>query len=109
VTAREGPGLRERLAAFLGDVYWSDLRAHAARDALIVVAPGLDLLDAGVAVASDDAGRVDAWIHDGLLAKPTAEDLARWPAEPLAVFESLVVAPFVLVRPRRRRPRGQAN
>jgi hypothetical protein len=96
--------VRERLAAFLGEVYWSDLSAHAARDALIVVADDLDMLDVGEAIASDDTARVEAWIRSRSLAKPSAGDLARWPAEPLAVFESLVVAPFVLVRPRRRRP-----
>jgi hypothetical protein len=96
--------MRERLAAFHGDVYWSDLRAHAARDALIVVAEGLDLLEVGAALAADDAPRVDAWIRSRAIGKPTAEDLARWPAEPLAMFESLVVAPFVLIRPHRRHP-----
>ena len=104
---REGkgePGVRERLAAYLGDVYWSDLCAHASRDALIVVAASLDLLDVGVALASDDTATVGAWIDAGLLAKPTALDLARWPAEPLAVFASLVVAPYVLIRPRRPSP-----
>jgi len=101
--------MRERLAAFLGDVYWSDLQAHAARDALIVVAEGLDLLEVGAAIASDDAPRVDAWIGSRALSKPTAADLARWPAETLAVFESLVVAPFVLIRPRRPRPPAAAS
>jgi hypothetical protein len=101
--------MRERLAAFLGDVYWSDLRAHAARDALIVVAEDLDMLDVGVAVATDDAARVEGWIQSRGISKPSAADLARWPAEPLAVFESLVVAPFVLIRPRRRQPVAKGN
>jgi hypothetical protein len=101
--------MRERLAAFLGDVYWTDLRAHAARDALIVVADDLDLLDAGVAIASNDTEAVAGWIEDKRLTKPTAADLARWPAEPLATFESLVVAPFVLIRPRRARAAQALN
>jgi hypothetical protein len=101
--------MREQLAAFLGDVYWTDLRAHAARDALIVVADDLDILDAGVAIASDDSGTVAAWIEAKLLWKPTADDLARWPAEPLPTFESLVVAPYVLIRPRRGRAIQRSN
>ncbi len=101
--------MREHLAAILGDVYWSDLRAHAARDALIVVAAQLDLLDVGVAVATDDAPRVQRWIEAQLLTKPSAAELARWPAEPLATFESLVVAPYVLIRPRRRGPEAPIN
>jgi hypothetical protein len=103
------PPMRERLAAILGDVYWSDLRAHAARDALIVVADELDLLDVGVAVATDDAPRVERWIQARQLTKPTAAELSRWPAEPLAMFESLVVAPYVLIRPRRRRESAPVN
>jgi hypothetical protein len=92
--------MRDQLAALVGDVFWSDLRAHAARDALIVVAEDLDLADAGAAVAADEAARVQGWIQGRLLRKPTAEELARWPADPATVFESLVVAPYVLIRPR---------
>ncbi len=101
--------MRERLAANMGDVFWSDLRAHAARDALIVVADDLDMIEVGVAVASDDAGRVGAWIEARKLHKPSAEDLARWPKDPAALFESLVVAPFVLIRPRRKRSPPPTN
>jgi len=101
--------MRERLAAFLGEVFWSDLSAHAARDALIMVAEGLDLLDVGVAVATDDAARVGRWIEDQRLKKPSQDDLARFRAEPLARFESLIVQPFVLIRPRRRGPEAAAN
>lgn len=93
--------MREKLSAQVGDVYWSDLRAHAARDALIVVGPGLDLTVVGEALAHDDAARVTAWIEAGRVRKPSAEDLATWSAETGAVFESLVIAPFVLVRLRR--------
>lgn len=101
--------MRERLAAFLGDVFWSDLSAHAARDALIVVADGLDLLDVGVALANDDKDRVARWIEERALTKPSTADLARFRADPAAVFESLIVQPFVLVRPRRRGPQPAAN
>lgn len=94
--------MRERLEASLGDVFWSDLRAHAARDAIIVIAPGLDIIDVGVAVATDDSARVKRWIDAAQITKPTAADLALWAADPGAVFESLVVQPFVLVRPRRK-------
>jgi hypothetical protein len=92
--------MREKLAATMGEVFWSDLRAHAARDALVVVDDGLDLLDVGEALATDDARRVGAWIEEGKIKKPSAEELARWPGDEGARFESLIVAPFVLIRPR---------
>ena len=78
--------MRDRLAATLGDVFWSDLRAHVARDALIVVADHLDILAVGVAVASDDTARIQAWIQSRALRKPSAVDLARWPADPAATL-----------------------
>lgn len=90
--------MRDKLAETLGDVFWTDLRAHAARDALIIVADELDLLDAGVAIATDDVATVEAWIRAGKLSKPTAEDLTRWQLEGAARFRSLIVQPFVLIR-----------
>jgi hypothetical protein len=90
--------MRERLTETLGDVLWSDLRPHVARDVVIIVDEGLDLVDVGFAVASNEAAAVNAWIQAGKLTKPTAEDLARWPIEPAARFRCLIVAPFVLIR-----------
>ena len=43
-------------------------------------------------------------LRQRLVTKPSAADLARWSADPAALFESLIVQPFVLVRPRRRGP-----
>jgi len=90
--------MRERLAETLGEVFWSDLRAHAARDAVILVADDLDLIDVGVALGSNDVAAVDGWIRAGKLTKPTAEDLERWPLDVGMRFLSVVVAPYVLVR-----------
>ncbi|AGP35103.1 DUF2288 domain-containing protein [Sorangium cellulosum] len=90
--------MREQLAKTLGEVFWTDLRAHAVRDGVILVAADLDLLDVGEAIAANDAAKVQAWIAAGKLTKPTAEDLARWPLQLDLRFLSLVVAPFVLVR-----------
>ena len=89
--------LRERLAERMGEVRWSDLRAHAARDAIILVARDLDLLDVGVAVATDEKERVAAWIEAGRLRKPSAADLGAWERDGDARFVSVVVQPFVLV------------
>jgi hypothetical protein len=89
--------VREELERKVGDVFFSDLRAHIARDAVIVVADVLELAVAGEAIATDDVPRVTEWIRTGHLTKPTAEELARWPDLPTARFASLVVAPFVLV------------
>lgn len=100
--------MREKLLSTLGVVLWSDLRAHAQRDALIVVSGSLDLVDAGVALAKNDAALVEQWISAGLLSKPAASDLERWSIDPAARFDALIVAPFVLVRPRVR-PASESN
>ncbi len=90
--------MRNRLAETLGEVIWSDLQAHAARDSVIIVAEELDLLDVGEALAANDVSNVSAWISAGKLTKPSAADLARWPLEPRTRFTSVIVAPFVLIR-----------
>ncbi|MRG93307.1 DUF2288 domain-containing protein [Polyangium spumosum] len=90
--------MRERIAETLGDVHWSDLRAHLARDAVIIVDDALDLLDVGVALAKNDVASVDAWIRAGKLQKPTTEDLTRWSLDTSARFLSAIVQPFVLIR-----------
>ncbi|HSO00114.1 MAG TPA: DUF2288 domain-containing protein [Candidatus Nanopelagicales bacterium] len=90
--------MQDQLTETMGEVLWSDLSAHAARDAIILVADDLDLLEVGVAFAENDVQAVDAWIGEGKIAKPTAEDLVRWPLQEGMRFISLIVSPFVLVR-----------
>lgn len=90
--------MRDELEASLGPSHFSDLRAHVARDAVIVVDPSLDLLDVGEAIARDEAARVGAWVEQGLVKKPDLALLDRWSRLEGAAFTSLVVQPFVLVR-----------
>ena len=87
---------QEELEASLGDVYWSDLSAHAMRDAVILVEGGLDLREAALALSNNDRVRVEAWGGSGALRKPSAEELARWNGAPDTPFRSVIVAPFVL-------------
>ena len=93
--------LREKLELALGEVRFEDRRAHAARDAVVVVADHLDLVEVGFAVAIDDVDRVGAWIGAGSMRKPTPGEMDGWAADPEARFLSVIVAPFVLVRPGR--------
>ncbi|MFO0680031.1 MAG: DUF2288 family protein [Polyangiaceae bacterium] len=89
---------REALEASLGPVHFSDLRTHVTRGVVIVVANELDLLDVGLAVAEDAKETVEAWISTGALRKPGLADLERWSKVEGAGWNSLVVAPFVLVQ-----------
>jgi len=90
--------MRDRIAESLGDVHFSDLRAHVARDAVIIVDDALDLLDVGVALAENDVSKVDAWIRSGKLTKPSADDLTRWSLDVNLRFRAAIVQPFVLIR-----------
>ncbi|EYF00154.1 DUF2288 family protein [Chondromyces apiculatus] len=90
--------MREQIERTLGEVLWSDLRAHVARDAVIVVGEEIDLLDAGEALARNVVAVVEPWIAAGKVAKPTADELLRWSQAEGLHFQAVVVAPFVLVR-----------
>ncbi|HMY21426.1 MAG TPA: DUF2288 family protein, partial [Polyangium sp.] len=57
----------------------------------------LDLVDVGVALATNDTKSVEAWIQSGKLLKPSAEDLSRWSVATNLTFMSVVVQPFVLI------------
>jgi len=89
--------MRDTLAASMGPIEFSDLRAHLTRDAVIIVDRSLDLLDVGEAVARDDKTRVAAWIEAGLIGKPSLETIERWSKTKGLAWVSLVVQPFVLL------------
>lgn len=89
--------MRKQLAETMGRVFFSDLRAHVARGIVVVVDGSLDLLDVAEALATNDTALVDTWIGKNLLTKPSLEQLDRWSRIPDARWDSLVVAPFVLI------------
>jgi hypothetical protein len=90
--------LREQLTEALDEASWEWLIPHAKRDVVVVVTEGLELLDVGVAIASDDTLSVQHWISEQLLHKPFPEQLASWNGEPAKKFQALIVQPYVLVK-----------
>lgn len=95
--------MREQLLASMGPIELSDLRAHLARDGVIVVDASLDLLVVAEAIARDDKGQVGAWISKGLVGKPSLETIERWSNAPAPILIAVVVQPYVLVREEPRR------
>jgi hypothetical protein len=89
---------RKDLERDAGPVCGSDLRAHLDRDAVLVVAPSLGLIDCALAVAADDAKAVGRWLKDGALRRPTDDERAEWPADESRRWIAVVVRPFVLVQ-----------
>lgn len=89
--------IRQKLAESLGPVGYGDISAHLGRDAVFVVAPSLELVDCGVAVAMDEVETVRLWIESGALRKPSRDERAHWAAQG-GTFVAVVVQPFVLVQ-----------
>ena len=90
--------LRAELAETLDEAEWEWLMPHAKRDAIVIVAPELNLLDVGVAIASVDKASVESWINQQQLSKPSPEQLSDWGNEPTRRFKALIVQPYVLVQ-----------
>jgi len=90
--------LRAELAENLDEAEWEWLIPHVRRDAVVIVANQLDLLEVGVAIASDDVTIVQNWISEALIAKPSATQLSDWNGDRTKRFNTLIVQPYVLVQ-----------
>jgi hypothetical protein len=90
--------LKQELEAMIGPAEWHNLLPHAARDSLVVVNPGLDLAEVGVAVATDNVSSVQRWISEALITKPTVEQLEGWERDRRHQFQALIVQPYVLIQ-----------
>ncbi len=89
--------IKVQLTQELADIEWNSLIPHAQRDALIVVSESLNLIEVGVAIAADDVISIQDWISQGLIHKPSSEELSSWNADPNKKFSTLIVQPFVIV------------
>lgn len=89
---------REELALAIDEASWDLLRAHLERGGLIVAARDLDLVEAAQKIAEDDAATVGAWIREGRLTKPSAEQVAVWDVDRARLFNMLIVSPYVLMQ-----------
>ncbi|MBD2385426.1 DUF2288 domain-containing protein [Cylindrospermum sp. FACHB-282] len=90
--------LRAELTENLDEAEWEWLIPHVQRDAVILVALELDLLDVGVAIASDNIPSVQQWIEQQLISKPTVDQVGEWNCNRTKRFTTLIVQPYVLVK-----------
>jgi hypothetical protein len=90
--------LREQLAEILDEAELEWLKPHIQKDVVILVVPDLDLLDVGVAIASDNTQSIQHWIGEQLLVKPSPEILNRWNANPHQKFQAIIIQPYILVK-----------
>lgn len=90
--------LRTQLQENLDEAEWEWLKPHVARDVVVVVDPRLDLVDVGVAIATDRVSSVEHWISEQLISKPTSTQLTDWNTDQTKRFTALIVQPYVLVQ-----------
>jgi hypothetical protein len=89
--------LRAKLNLETARIAWAELQRPFARGVVIKVAPGMDLVDAAVQVAGNNAAIVQEWLADGRIARAHAGDAADWQARQ-PIFWAVVVAPWVLIQ-----------
>jgi hypothetical protein len=90
--------LKAELAQSLDEAEWEWLIPHVQRDVVVVVGMELDLLDVGVAIASDATSLVAEWIDGELLTKPSLAQLGEWNSNRSKRFNTLIVQPYVLIQ-----------
>ncbi|MEH2056692.1 MAG: DUF2288 domain-containing protein [Nostoc sp.] len=90
--------LRAELTEILDEAEWEWLIPHVQRDAVVLVAPELNLVDVGVAIASDRIPSVEQWINEQLITKPTTVQIGEWNGNRDKRFHTLIVQPYVLVQ-----------
>jgi hypothetical protein len=90
--------LRAELTEILDEAEWEWLIPHVQRDAVILVALELNLVDVGVAIASDNIPSVEQWIDQQLIVKPTIVQVGEWNGNRTKRFNTLIVQPYVLAQ-----------
>ncbi|KAM3100876.1 DUF2288 domain-containing protein [Phormidesmis sp. 146-12] len=90
--------LKAELTDSIDQAEWEWLMPHAERDAVIIVAAGLALVDVGVAIVNDNTSSVQHWIAEGLLYKPSPQQKADWNLNQTKRFTALIVQPYVLIQ-----------
>jgi hypothetical protein len=91
---------KEELALAVDEAEWSWLRAHLQRGGLVLVDDSIDLAEAGLKVACDDADTIQRWVNSGMMGKPAQSQIQHWDEEKQKKFSMLIVSPYVLIQER---------
>jgi hypothetical protein len=91
--------LRAQLRSAIDEADFAALAPHMHREALLLVAPTLGLLDCAMAIASNRTQVIAYWLNHDLIRKPTAAELTTWLTLALATrFRFIIVQPFVVAQ-----------
>ena len=77
---------------------WTMLEGHHGRDVVVVVSAKLNLARVGEAMANDNSAKMKEWMRDGLVMKPTDDQVETWKSEPQKKFLMNIVDPFVVIQ-----------
>ena len=89
--------LRAKINQETAKIAWKELQRFLAQGRVILVNPGLDLVEVAAMTANDRSEELAAWMSDGQIGK-VSDDLARSWVESDAVLWTVVVKPWVLVQ-----------
>ena len=90
--------LRNKLSAEVAVADGTLLLPHHRRGALLLLQPGLDLVELAVAVAEDDHTRIQTLVAESKLRAPTLAEMADFCVDPRVRFNFVIVQPFVLAQ-----------
>ena len=90
--------LRVRIIAETAKIPWMELLRFFAQGIVLMVKPGLDLVDVAYEVTRDNQEQVKTWMDTADLQGVSDEQAKEW-LEANALMWAVVVKPWVLVQP----------
>ncbi len=89
--------LKQKFNLETGKLNWQSIQSHFARGVVIVVKPGLDLIDIAVQLSDDNAQVVERLIKQSDIVRAHDDHARDW-VEKKPDFWAAVVSPWVLVQ-----------
>jgi hypothetical protein len=93
--------LRQEYHSQTARIAWHELQTYYAGGSVIMVAPGLDLVEVAVQLGLDNTASFQHWIDSGDVGAVTDEQALLW-YEANTLLWAVVAAPWVLVQERDR-------
>jgi hypothetical protein len=88
---------RAKITSETAKIPWQELQRFFAAGKVMLVAPGLDLVDVAYALQEDDVDQVKIWTESQQVAPVSDEHAKGWIASNTTLW-SVVVKPWVLVQ-----------
>ena len=90
--------VRTRIVAETAKIPWKELQRFFAQGVVVLVRPGLDLVDVAFEVTRNNEPQVKLWMEQAVLRGVSDAQALEW-LEANALMWAVVVKPWVLVQP----------